>query len=349
MKKLNRIFLTVFASALFLVSCSDDDSFSEVSLGIYDNGTFVLNEGNTTASTGSVSFISNSGAVEQDVYKNVNPTGVSLGTFLQSMFFDDTNAYIISGSANKITVVDRYSFKFVATIDTDFANPRYGAVSNGKAFVTNSGAQWNSGEDDFLTVIDLEDFTTSKLDINTYTEKITEESGKIYVGNGYSEFGTSVTVLNPATNTIEKIVELGFSPNSFEEENGILYVLGSEKFGKINLSNNTLSGTPITISTSPTALAKNLVVEGDKIYYTVNSSVYSINLNATAAPTAPLFSYVSNSQFGAMYGFQVNGDKIYIADAGNFSSPSKIFIYSLSGALLNTINVGIGPNGFYFN
>ena len=125
MKKLNRIFVALFASALFLTSCSsDDNSNSEESLGIYDNGTFVLNEGNTTTSTSSITFISNSGAVEQDVYKNVNPSGVALGTYLQSMFFDDTRAYIISGSANKITVVDRYSFKFIATIATDFENPR---------------------------------------------------------------------------------------------------------------------------------------------------------------------------------------------------------------------------------
>ena len=136
MKKLTKIFLSLFASALFLTSCSSDDNSNSESLGAYDNGTFVLNEGNTTTSTSSITFISNSGAVEQDVYKNVNPSGVALGTYLQSMFFDDTRAYIISGSANKITVVDRYTFKFIATIATDFANPRYGAVANGKAFVT---------------------------------------------------------------------------------------------------------------------------------------------------------------------------------------------------------------------
>ena len=348
MKKLNRIFVALFAGALFLTSCSsDDNSNSEESLGIYDNGTFVLNEGNTTTSTSSITFISNSGAVEQDVYKNVNPSGVALGTYLQSMFFDDTRAYIISGSANKITVVDRYSFKFIATIATDFANPRYGAVANGKAFVTNSGANWNSGDDDFLTVINLSDFSTSRLDINTFTEKITEENGKIYVGNGYYGSGTTVTVLNPNSNTIESVIELGFSPNSFDEEDGILYVLGSDKFGKINLSNNTLVGTPFTVS--PTFEAKNLTVENDKIYYTIDKSVYVMNLAATAAPTTPLLTYNSDSEYGAMYGFAVNNGKIYIADAGNFSAPSQIYVYSLSGSLIDTVNVGIGPNGFYFN
>jgi len=347
MKKLTKIFLSLFASALFLTSCSSDDNSNSESLGAYDNGTFVLNEGNTTTSTSSITFISNSGAVEQDVYKNVNPSGVALGTYLQSMFFDDTRAYIISGSANKITVVDRYTFKFIATIATDFANPRYGAVANGKAFVTNSGADWDSGADDFLTVINLTDFATSKLDINTFTEKITEENGKIYVGNGYYGFGTTVTVVNPNSNVVENVIELGFSPNSFEEENGVLYVLGSEKLGKINLSSNTLSGTPIVVSSS--FEAKNLTIEDDKIYYTIDKSVYVMNLTATSAPTTPLLTYNSTSVYGAMYGFAVENDKIYIADAGNFSAPSQIYIFSTSGSLLNAVNVGIGPNGFYFN
>jgi len=52
MKKLNKILLSIFASALFLTSCSNDDnSGSNESLGAYDNGIFVLNEGNTTTST----------------------------------------------------------------------------------------------------------------------------------------------------------------------------------------------------------------------------------------------------------------------------------------------------------
>jgi hypothetical protein len=50
-----------------------------------------------------------------------------------------------------------------------------------------------------------------------------------------------------------------------------------------------------------------------------------------------------------MYGFAVNDGKIYIADGGDFSSDSQIYIYSTTGTLLNPVAVGVGPNGFYFN
>ncbi|WP_296144710.1 DUF5074 domain-containing protein [uncultured Flavobacterium sp.] len=347
MKKMNRLFFAILSCSIFLASCSDDNSVDEgeVSLGQYEDGVFVLNEGNSNISSATVSFMSYDGALENDVYTNVNPNSPKMGTYLQCMFFDDTRAFIISGQANKITVVDRYTFKFIANVDTNFTNPRYGTVANGKAYVTNAGADWSSASDDFLTAINLSDYSTSKIAIGNWCEKITEENGKVYIFNGYYGDGSSVSVLNPNSNTVEKVIELGFSPTSFEEENETLYVLGSGKLAKINLANNTLLGTPMAI----TAESKDIAVEGNKIYYTVGNAVYEMPLNAVAAPASPLFSYSTTSQDGVMYGFAVKGDKIYIADAGNFSSSSHVYTYSLAGSLLKSTIVGVGPNGFYFN
>lgn len=346
---MNRIFMMIFATSLFLASCnSDDDSSSSTTpLGAYDNGLFVLNEGNSNPSSASLTFIGDDGSVEQNVYSNVNPTAVGLGSYLQSIFFDDTRAFIISGSANKITVVNRYTLEFIATIDTNFSSPRYGAVVNGKAYVTNY-ADYAIGTDDFLTVIDLTTYATSQVALNNWSEKIIEENGKLYIANGYYGSGTSITVFNPANNTSE-VIQLGFSPNSLEEEDGVLYVLGDASLVKINLSNNQILGAPVVVSTAEFASAKNLTIEDDKIYFTEGTSVYTMNLNATTAPTAPLFSYNSTSAYGGMYGFGVNDGKIYVAEGGNFSSDSEIYIYSLTGTLQNTLAVGVGPNGFYFN
>lgn len=346
MKKLNRIFLLLVATSLF-VSCSDDDSNSDVPLGEYDNGFFVLNEGNSNLSTASVTFISNSGLIEQDVFGNVNPDAVSNGVLLQSIFFDDTRAFIISGGSNKITVVNRYTFEFIATVDTNFASPRYGAVINGKAYVTNY-ADFAIGIDDFLTVIDLSNYSTSKVALNNWSEKVIEENGKLYIANGFYGSGTSITVFNPANNTSSTPIELGFSPNSLEEENGILYVIGDGKLAKINLATNQVVGTAITFPEAQ-AGAKNLNIENDKIYYTSGTSVFVMDINASAAPNSSLFSYESTSEWGGMYGFAVNDNKIYVAEGGDFASDSEVYVYSLTGSLLDTFNAGVGPNGFYFN
>lgn len=347
MKKLTRIFMMVAATSFFVACSSDDDNNVDVPLGEYDNGFFVLNEGNGTQSSTSITFINDAGLVEQDVFANVNPSSPQTGSFLQSMFFDDTRAFIISGQANKVTIVNRYTFEFIASVDTNFASPRYGAVINGKAYVTNYN-DFQTGDDDFLTVIDLSNYSTSKVNLNNWSEKVIEENGKLYIANGYYGSGTSITVFNPNSNSNEAVIELGFSPNSLEEEDGILYVIGGGKLAKINIATNQLVGTTLSFPEAQ-AGAKNLTIENDKIYYTSGTSVYVMNTNATTAPTAALFSYESTSEWGGMYGFNVNDDKIYVAEGGNFSSDSEVYVYSLTGALLNTYPVGVGPNGFYFN
>jgi len=346
--KLTRLFLALFAGSLLFVSCSDDDSESNRSQGTYDNGTFVLNEGNGDPSTASVSFIKEDGTVVADIFKLENPTAVGTGSYLQSMFMDDSRIFMISGQANKITIVDRYSFKSIATVDTNIDNPRYGAVINGKAYVTNY-ANYATGDDDFLTVIDLKDYTSTKVALGNWSEKVLEENGKLYIANGYYGSGSSVTVFNTTSNTAEKVIELGDdSPDSFDEEDGTLYVLGISNIFKINLSNNQIAAT-ITLPENLEG-SSHLTVEDGKIYFTNGTSVYALDKNATAATEATkVLTYTSDSQWGAMYGFNVNDGKIYIADGGDFASDSKAFIYSLKGALLNTYTVGVGPNGFYFN
>lgn len=344
--KLTRLFLALVAGSVFFVSCSDDDNDGNKSQGTYDNGTFVLNEGNGNPSSASVTFIGDNGTIVEDVFKLENPSAIGTGSYLQSMFMDDSRIFIISGQANKVTIVDRYSFKSIANVDTNFDNPRFGAVVGNKAYITNY-ADYSTGADDFLTVINLTDYTTTKVALNNWSEKVIEENGKLYIANGYYGDGTSVTVFNPANNTVEKVIELGDSPNSFEEEDGILYVLGFENIFKINLSNNTLAGT-ISLPAN-LAGSSHLTVEDDKIYFTNDTAVYVMDKNATTVPTAPLFSYESTSQWGAMYGFNVNDGKIYIADGGDFASSSKAYTYSLDGKLISTYTVGVGPNSFYFN
>lgn len=338
--------VALIAGSFLFVSCNNDDDNNGVA-GDYANGVIILNEGNSSVSTASVSFLGNDGTVEQDIYRTVNPTAPALGTYLQALFFDGDKAFIISGSSNKVTVVNRYTFQFIASIDTNLSAPRYGTVVNGKAYVTNMAA-WDSNTDDFITVINLADYSTSKIELGKNTEKIISENGKLYISNGYYGTGTTVTVYNPATNTTEATIELGDSPEAIAEEEGVLYVLGGTTLKRINLATNQVNGS-LDLPSGVTYSAKNLVIEDHKLYFTAGTSVYTMALNATAVPTTPLFTYNSTSAWGGMYGFNVEDDKIYVAEGGDFASDSEVYTYSLSGTKLNTYTVGVGPNGFYFN
>ena len=64
----------------------------------YDYGVIILNEG--AQSSGSLSYLNEElTSIENNLFETVNPD-MDLGKFLQSMFFDDANAYIISNGSN---------------------------------------------------------------------------------------------------------------------------------------------------------------------------------------------------------------------------------------------------------
>ncbi|CAA9201380.1 YncE family protein [Flavobacterium collinsii] len=350
--KLTRLFLLALSVSLF-VSCSNDDD-SDNPKGVYDNGIFILNEGNSTDG-GSVSFISDDlNTFNKDVYKTVNTTDF-VGKFLQNIFFDGDKAYIIAGGSNVINVVDRYSFKLLAKVETGLNAPRYGVVKDGKAYVTNANTYWSKtnpagNTDDFIAVINL---ATNKVEttipLNTTANHIELHNNKLYVTEPYNS--DKLLVVNPATNKLETSLTIGFGADTMEEKDGILYAIRSSYGERSEIVKVKLSDNSITKITFPESLdgVKNLDIYNNKIYYTLNTAVYAIDYTATTASTTPIFQYTSTSDYGKMYGFTVKDDRIFIADGGDFKSNSKAYIYNLSGTLQKELTVGVGPNGFYFN
>ncbi|MDD3003892.1 hypothetical protein [Flavobacterium sp.] len=345
--KITKFVLMALMSGLLFVSCSDNDDNNDIStpLGSYDNGVLIVNEGNGSA--GTISFVSNDlAAIEQDIYGAVN-NGDGIGGYVQSIFFNEDQAFIISNGSNKITVVNRYTFELIGKIETGFNVPRYGVAYNGKAYVTNL-ADFSDLTDDFISVINLNTLQVeSSIAVNAIAERIEEENGKLYVANGNYGTGTTITVVNTTTETIESTINLGISPNSLQKENGFLYVLcgnytDDSKLVKINLSNNEI----ISESTMTGLVnAQNLNIENGKLYFTVDSNVYSENLTSTTISTLPLFT----SSAVTLYGFNVNDGRIFVGDAKDYASDGEVFIYTSTGTLQKQFNVGLIPNGFYFN
>ncbi len=352
--KITRLFMIAFLNIIFFTSCSKDDDVAPTApLGAYENGFFVLNEG--TFAKGTVTFASNDlNTVQTDIYPIVNP-GDALGGFVQSIFFNGDNAYIISGGSNVITVVNRYTFKRITKIETGFSNPRYGVVVNGKAYVTNaktysSGSNPAGNTDDYLAVINLSTNTQEpQISLNATADKITAHNGKLYIIEPYNN--SNILVVNASTSTLEAPIAIGDNANSMEVLNGTLYVArapfgSASKIVKVNLSDKTFSEINLP---EAQAEVKNLDIYNNKIYYTSGTSVYAMDVTATASSTTSVATYTSTSAFGAMYGFAVNNDKIFIGDGGDFSANANALIFSLTGTLLKTIESGVGPNDFYFN
>lgn len=355
--KLTRLFLLALSISL-LASCSNDDNDNndDGPKGAYEDGIFILNEGNDI-SGGSVSFINedlNTNTFVKDVYGPTNGNDY-IGKYLQNIFFDNDKAYIISGGTNVINVVNRYTFKLVAKIETGLIKPRYGVVKDGKAYVTNANTYWSKtnpvgNTDDFVAVINLStNKVESTIPLDGTANRIELTNNKLYITEPYNS--DKLVIINPSTNKIETKVTIGLGGDSMETKDGTLYIIRTpygdrSEIAKVKLSDNT-----ITKITFPESLdgAKNLDIYNNKIYYTANTAVYAIDYTATTASTTPVFEYSSTSEYGKMYGFAVKNDKIYVSDGGDFASNSKAYIYNLNGTLIKELTVGLGPNGFYFN
>ena len=344
--KLTKLFLAALLGSVLFTSCSDDDKAVNESLGAYQGGFFVLNEGDATA--GSVSFSNyNYSLLKQDVYGAEN-AGDGIGGYVQSIFFDGEKAFIISSSSNKITIVNRYTFKLIGKIESGFSNPRYGVVHNGKAYVTNL-ASFANLTDDYVTVIDLADNSVeAPIAVGAIAEKIFVENDKLYVLNGSYGEGNSIKVINPGTGTVETTISLPQSPNSFDTENGKLYVLTGNytdpsHIVRVNLATNAVEND----LTMPDALvsAQNLNVENGGLYFSVGNKIYANDLAATTVSGTELFTTAATT----LYGFQIKEGNLYVTDAKDYVSDGAVFVYGTNGTLLHEITTGLIPNSVYFN
>ncbi|MFP9113236.1 YncE family protein [Flavobacterium sp. RHBU_3] len=353
--KLNKLLLTAIAGSLFFVSCSDDDNNNDAPQGTYDNGVFILNQGGFLAGNASVSFNSDA-LLSTDVYGSNNP-GLTLGDTGQDIGLEGDYAYIVVNYSNKIEVVNRYSFQHVATIEDGLENPRYIAFEGGKAYVTN----WGLGSDttdDYVAIINLAtNEVTNTIPVAEGPERIIEEDGNLYVAHkGGWNFGNTITVINGHTNTVTTTITVGDLPDSLEIENGNLYVLNSGlpyyadaetpgSLSVINLATNTVTS---TLSFTTGQHPAYLVEDNNTFYYTLGNEIYSMPVTATSLPTAALFN-VDGEGVTSLYAFAVNNGKVYVADAGDYTSNGDVYIYSLSGTLTSSFSVGVAPAGFYFN
>lgn len=347
--RLHKLLLLMIAG--FLASCSNDDDVAGpiISAGDYASGVFVLNEGGI----GEVTFASNDlNTISQDIFSAVNGTEMDLGAYLQSIFFDGDRAFVISNGSNKITVVNRYTFKHIATIATGFTVPRYGVVSNGKAYVTNSNS-FASDTDDFISVIDLTTLAvTSTIPVNDQAERLVEHNGKLYVSGGFYGGGNKVIIVDTNSSQVLTKIEVAEAPNSLEIAGGTLYVLSSTYAGqstltRISLNENVVSST-LDFPESMNG-AQNLDLDDNHMFFNVGSKIYRFASTVATVTDTPLVDTQSTSAYIG-YGFAVKGNRVFIAEAADdFASDGKAFVYDLNGNLVKSFATGLGPNGFYFN
>ncbi|RZJ71376.1 DUF5074 domain-containing protein [Flavobacterium sp.] len=339
---------TFFAMLFGLISVAADAQS-------FDNGIFVLNEGGAGSNNASVSYIPNSGSLQNNIFASANPSAGSLGDTAQSLTFYGNYAYIVLNISNTIKIVDRMTFELVATVSTGLNNPRYMAFVDGKGFITNWGSGANAN-DDYLAVLDLEtNIVENTIPLAEGAERIAAINNQLYIlhQGGYG-FGNSVSIVNPQTETLTTSIAVGDVPNSYVVDNGFLYVLcggkpswsGTQTSGglyKIDLSDNEVEESLTWNGMNPA----NLQSSGNgSIFFTNDANVYKGEISSLGLNAPAIIALGEQGVYG-IYGLNFIDGKLYVADAGNYVSPGTAFVYDANGTAVTNYVVGVIPNGFY--
>ncbi|HMG88665.1 MAG TPA: DUF5074 domain-containing protein [Chryseolinea sp.] len=356
MKTFRGLVLIVLATSCFvLTSCDDEDN---PPAGEFENGVFVVNEGNFQDADGSISFINpDDGSVKQDLFGSVN-NGLALGDVVQSMTIDGDHAYVVVNNSNKIEVVNANTFVSEHTIQ-GLSLPRYFATLNGKGYVT----EWVSFTDPGrVTTINLEDHTAGESITTDYgAENILAHDGLLYVSNSFSN---TVSVVDPEEKEVIKTIEVGSSPGTLLlDSDDMIWVICGGGYdveynplndGKLVRLNPEKSEDESAVSVvKAIELGTNVTAKAatnkamDSLFYYSGNSVYSINTSANDASSSPLLTEGDATGFYGI-GLDPQDGLLYLADTKNFAGNGVVYRYTTSGKPVDNKVAGRGPNGFVF-
>lgn len=362
---MRRIAIYAFCATLIgtFSACHKDDTTTPVNVITHPSpAVMVLCESGLGSGTSTLTYYdSTSNKLDKDYFKTVN--GYDLGSSANDMERYGNKIYItVTGfqgqdKVSAVEVLDANTFKSLARISFGDGTaspfrPRNVAFAGAKAYV--------SCYDGNVRRIDT---ATLKIDGTAFTdgaqEELTVSGNSLYVTNSDNFQFTypnsphdRVSVIDLSTFTKKTDITVAFNPNRIVTAgNGNVYVGCWGNF-------STVAGALVHIdpatNTALTPFATDnpstMTVDGDAIFAIPQSadSVYTFTDSNTRGT-----GFIQDlSQFSNPYFYHVSVDSkahvIYIADAGNFSNPGKMHVFTNTGVLLATFETGGGPQRALF-
>lgn len=371
----NNVFFLIIMSFFVLAACSNDDNFNlpdddgsqqddddvgndddDISLGAFQTGVLISNEGPFNTGAGSISFIDEDlNSVENNIYETVN--GETLGNIVQSIGFDaQDRAYIISNISSRLDIVDRFTFEQIFRIENGLVQPRYFVEANGFGYISNWGDPFDPS-DDYIAVLDLTDFSiTTTIPVSEGPERLLYNGTNIYVTQR-GGFGVNnlVTVIDPTTNEIVTEIDVADRPNKLElDTQGNLWVLApgidpfddtqEETIGRLSRINTTTNMVDQVFNFPLGQHPESLTLDRDIIYYFLDGGIFSGNALDFLLPNEPNFIVASN-----LFNMEAEGGILYGCNAADFNSNGSIELYDTNtGQLTDSFTVDLVPGNIYF-
>ncbi len=356
MKK-NVMLSIALCAIVFLSACTKDPENANPVVPTEDafkSGVYVINEGGFGASNASIDlYIKDSNILYSNVFEAVNNR--PLGDVAQSMNIVNGKGFIILNGSAKVEVIKAKNALSIATI-TGFSSPRYMVNKDTtRAFITD----WTSN-----TVKEINMVTNAivrSIPVGTGPEGLCIVGNKLYVANcgGYG-LDSTISVIDLTTNLETKKIKVGDAPVAVQVDvDGKVWVLCRGSYGvdfistdddtegklvKIDPTNdNILNSITIGVKGDHPDKIKMNAAKNAMFYlssYNFLSGLYKFNISDATAPTTPI---VEGYFYGV--GYDKYKDELYLADPVDFSQRGYIRRYTSTGVSINSMQVGIIPNG----
>ncbi len=350
----NRIlfFVGVICLLSFFSSCDssnpepDDETTTDTiptDSSLFNHGVFVINEGNFNDADGSLTFIGEDGALQNNLFNSIN--NETLGDVVQSAHAASDKLYIVVNNSNKVEVVSLDSLSSLRTI-TGLGMPRYMASQDGYGYLTEWVSFTSSGQ---VKKIDLStDEVIDSIATGSGAEYALVAKDKLYVSNNWSN---TISVID--LNTFQKIkdVEVGDGANYMLVDAGGDVWVGVA--GAYQSNDGKLVEIDHQADTVKRAFELNMNFNGkiainpagDLIYFTQSNSLYSADL-----ALGEVEKDYTLTEAISVYGIGVSpSGNIYVSDAGTFIENGMVFKFSDTYDLLDSYKVGRIPGAFTFN
>lgn len=340
----HRLILLLFSLATFyLFSCKNDDTDNNPQTA-YDKGVLIINEGPFQNGSGSIMhFDRDTRNLTDDIFAVANK-GAKIGNILQSAAYWNGKTYLMVNNANRIYVVNPQTFAFVDSVK-GITQPRYfQGISAEKAAVSS----WTKG----VSFINLATNTLgSSVATGNGADKMLLDANTLWVLNsgGFGKDST-ITLVDVLTEKVIKTVKTAPGPNSIVKAGSSIWVLCGSYWDQSG------TGTLLEYRFEQVAAAykvpkyaSNLMLsnDGKDLFFLAGNTVYRKSALVSAKEPEAFI----NRTFASPYALDQDPltGKLLMADAGDFSSGSKVFFINPDTKLVSdSLRTGIGTNSFLF-
>lgn len=346
---MKKIAIWAFIATVALAGCRKDEGNENIGepASPSGEGMVVACEGSFNQNNASLHLITPEGSVSNQVFQTAN--GAAPGDVLQSYRIFGERGYLVLNNSQKVEVINPQNFELTATI-TGCDYPRDVLVVGNQGFISNGST---TGE--LLTFNPENSTITGSISVGNGPEQLAYNGTYVYVANsGGWGFDNTVSVIDPNVGDVVATVTVGDRPVALavDAQNNV-WVLCSgaieydENWNVVNETDARLiriDGNQHDII-ADTQVGENgdhpgfmaIHAAQNKIYI-VNGGLLTADVNSGIISAGP----VESGNFRAV-GLDPESAEIYLSSAPDYVSNDQVYVYSSSGVLRNTFEVGIAP------